>query len=60
MVQQYTGPLPDHGRFDYSPITRRQVYRWPGGAGLAVYLGFNIENFTFGEGLGAGIGPGSP
>jgi peptidoglycan/xylan/chitin deacetylase (PgdA/CDA1 family) len=25
-----------------------------------VYLGFNIEHFAFGEGLGAGIGPGSP
>jgi hypothetical protein len=51
--QQYPGPLPDHGRFDYLPITRRPRYRWPGGAGLAVYLGFNIEHFAFGEGLGA-------
>ncbi len=56
----YTGPLPTHGRFDYSPITQRPRYRWPGGAGLAVYLGFNIEHFAFGEGLGAGIGPASP
>ena len=54
------GPLPSHGRFDYLPITRRPVYRWPGGAGLAVYLGFNIEHFAFGEGLGASIGPPSP
>ena len=54
------GPLPTHGRFDYRPITRRLPYRWPGGAGLAVYLGFNIEHFAFGEGLGAGIGPSSP
>ena len=57
---QYPGLLPTHGRFDYLPITRRPRYRWPGGAGLAVYLGFNIEHFAFGEGLGAGIGPGSP
>ena len=57
---KYLGPLPTHGRFDYSPITRRPDYRWPGGAGLAVYLGFNIEHFAFGEGLGAGIGPASP
>jgi allantoinase len=57
---QYPGLLPDHGRFDYRPITRRPVYRWPGGAGLAVYLGFNLEHFAFGEGLGAGIGPASP
>jgi peptidoglycan/xylan/chitin deacetylase (PgdA/CDA1 family) len=60
MAQQYPGRLPDHGRFAYRPITRRPIYRWPGGAGLAVYLGFNIEHFAFGEGLGAGIGPGSP
>ena len=60
MPQQYPGLLPDHGRFGYRPITRRPIYRWPGGAGLAVYLGFNIEHFAFGEGLGAGIGPGSP
>ncbi len=55
-----TGPLPSHGRFDYSPITQRAPYRWPGGAGLAVYLGFNIEHFAFGQGLGAAIGPPSP
>src|ERR1700712_1424221 len=51
--------LPSHDRFDYSPITRRPDYRWPNGAGLAVYLGFNIEHFAFGEGLGANIGPAS-
>ena len=55
-----SGPLPDHGRFDYRPITRREAYRWPTGAGLAVYLGFNLEHFAFGEGLGARIGPASP
>ncbi len=56
----YAGALPAHGRFDYRPITRRRAYRWPGGSGLAVYLGFNVEHFAFGEGLGAGIGPASP
>ena len=56
----YSGPLPTHGRFDYLPITRRPRDRWPGGARLAVYLGFNLEHFAFGEGLGAGIGPASP
>lgn len=60
MPAQYLGPLPDHGRFAYRPITRRPDYRWPNGAGLAVYLGFNIEHFAFGEGLGAMIGPPSP
>lgn len=60
MPAKYLGPLPDHGRFGYRPITRRPAYRWPGGAGLAVYLGFNLEHFAFGEGLGAAIGPLSP
>lgn len=56
----YHGPLPDHGRFPYSAITRRPDWSWPGGARLAVYLGFNLEHFAFGEGLGANIGPASP
>jgi peptidoglycan/xylan/chitin deacetylase (PgdA/CDA1 family) len=60
MSAQYLGPLPGHGRFGYRPITRRADYRWPGGAALAVYLGFNLEHFAFGEGLGAAIGPASP
>ncbi|HET9206672.1 MAG TPA: polysaccharide deacetylase family protein [Burkholderiaceae bacterium] len=60
MTTPYRGALPDHGRFAYRPITRRPVYRWPGGAGLAVYIGFNLEHFAFGEGLGAAIGPVSP
>jgi peptidoglycan/xylan/chitin deacetylase (PgdA/CDA1 family) len=54
------GPLPTHGRFDYSAITHRPALRWPQGKGLAVYIGFNVEHFAFGEGLGAGIGPVSP
>ncbi|MES2716158.1 MAG: polysaccharide deacetylase family protein [Pseudomonadota bacterium] len=60
MPASYLGALPGHGRFDYLPITQRPHYRWPGGAGLAVYLGFNLEHFAFGEGLGAAIGPASP
>ena len=57
---QWPALLPGHGRFDYSPITRRPDYQWPGGARLAVYLGFNLEHFAFGEGLGACLGPPSP
>lgn len=57
---QYPDALPTHGRFDYRPITRGGGWRWPGGAGLAFYLGFNIEHFAFGEGMGAAIGPASP
>ncbi len=53
-------PMRGHGRFDYSPIHQRPDYCWPNGARLAVYLGFNLEHFAFGEGLGAGIGPVSP
>ena len=53
-------PLRSQGRFGYSPIHQRPDYRWPNGARLAVYLGFNLEHFAFGEGLGAGIGPVSP
>jgi len=60
MAAAYTGALPTHGRFDYRAIAQRVPYRWPNGAGLAVYLGFNIEHFAFGEGLGAAIGPSSP
>ena len=60
MPAHYLGALPTHGRFGYRPITQRRDYRWPGGAALAVYLGFNLEHFAFGEGLGAGIGPTSP
>lgn len=60
MSAQYLGALPDHGRFPYRAITQRPRYRWPNGAGLAVYIGFNIEHFAFGEGLGANIGPASP
>lgn len=53
-------PLKSHGRYEYSPITRRPDYRWPGGRRLAVYIGFNIEHFEFGAGLGAALGPRSP
>jgi allantoinase len=60
MPAQYSGLLPSHGRFDYQGIHQRDIYRWPNGAGLAVYIGFNLEHFAFGEGLGAAIGPASP
>ena len=56
----FLAPLPDSGRFAYSPITQRPDYTWPNGAKLAVYIGFNVEHFAFAEGLGACIGPPSP
>ncbi|MBW4022107.1 MAG: polysaccharide deacetylase family protein [Proteobacteria bacterium] len=52
--------LAHHGRYDYTPITRRPVYDWPNGRRLAVYLGLNLEHFAFGEGLGAELAPGGP
>jgi peptidoglycan/xylan/chitin deacetylase (PgdA/CDA1 family) len=60
LIGEAWAPIPAHDRFDYSPITQRAGYRWPNEAGLAVYIGFNIEHFAFGEGLGAKIGPVSP
>lgn len=60
MSAQNFSPLAMHERFPYSAITQRPNYRWPNGAGLAVYIGFNIEHFAFGEGLGAKLGPACP
>ena len=57
VTERWPQLLPHHGRFDYAPITRRPDYAWPNGARLAVYLGFNLEHFAFGDGLGARIGP---
>ena len=48
--------LKQHGRYSYSAIHRRPDYSWPGRKRLAVYLGFNIEHFDFGAGLGAAAG----
>ncbi|MEP2428663.1 polysaccharide deacetylase family protein [Roseobacter sp.] len=52
--------LPNHARYDYSAITNRPDYNWPGGKRLAVYIGLNLEHFAFGEGLGAELAPGGP
>src|SRR5256885_9552150 len=49
--------LPTHGRYDYSNITTRPDYTWPGGRRLAVYVALNIEAFGFGVGKGAAIAP---
>jgi allantoinase len=54
------GALKSHGRYDYAAITGRKDYSWPGKKRLAVYVGFNIEHFAFGAGLGAALGPKSP
>ncbi|MSO54120.1 MAG: polysaccharide deacetylase, partial [Rhodospirillales bacterium] len=44
--------LPRHNRYDYSAIVDRADYDWPDGKRLAVYIGLNIEDFAFGQGLG--------
>jgi peptidoglycan/xylan/chitin deacetylase (PgdA/CDA1 family) len=45
--------LPEHGRYDYSAITKRPTYEWPNGARLAVAFCNNIESFAFKTGLGS-------
>jgi peptidoglycan/xylan/chitin deacetylase (PgdA/CDA1 family) len=49
--------LRTHGRYDYSNITKRPDYSWPGSKRLAVYVAVNIEQFSYNEGKGAGIAP---
>ena len=53
-------PLRHHGRFDYSGITERPDFSWPGGRRLAIYLALNLEHFSFGDGLGASLAPPTP
>jgi peptidoglycan/xylan/chitin deacetylase (PgdA/CDA1 family) len=50
-------PLRSHGRYGYSAIHRRSDYGWPEGRRLALYVGFNVEHFEFGAGLGARLAP---
>lgn len=52
--------LPTHGRYDYSAITKRADYSWPGGRRLAVHVALNVEYFAFGRGLGHVLGAESP
>jgi peptidoglycan/xylan/chitin deacetylase (PgdA/CDA1 family) len=52
--------LAHHHRYDYHPIRGRPLYDWPDGRRLAVYIGLNLEHFSFGEGLGAELAPGGP
>ena len=49
--------LPTPGRYEYSNITKREVYDWPNNTRLAVYVAVNIEQFSYGEGKGAAIAP---
>ena len=53
-------PLKSHGRYPYSAITRRPDFSWPRSRRLAVYVGFHLEQFDFGAGLGATLGAKNP
>lgn len=52
--------LKKHNRYDFSPITERQDFTWPGGKRLAFYVALNVEHFSFGEGIGLTATPGTP
>jgi peptidoglycan/xylan/chitin deacetylase (PgdA/CDA1 family) len=41
-----------HNRYEYSPIVDRKPFDWPMGKRLAFYIALNVEDFSFGEGLG--------
>ncbi|MBV9782914.1 MAG: polysaccharide deacetylase family protein [Acidisphaera sp.] len=45
--------LPQHDRYDYSPIHKRPTYEWPNGTRLAFTICNNIEHFAFRAGLGS-------
>ena len=49
--------LENHGRYDFSAISARPNYDWPGGRRLAVYIAVNVEAFRYGVGKGAAIAP---
>jgi hypothetical protein len=51
--------LPTHGRYPYSPINDRPRFRWPNGAGLALYVALGVEEYVFGDGLTENILPGA-
>jgi allantoinase len=44
--------LKHHNRYAYSCIDERPAFSWPDGKKLAFYVALNVENFSFGEGLG--------
>jgi peptidoglycan/xylan/chitin deacetylase (PgdA/CDA1 family) len=50
--------LPGHGRYGYSAISRRPVYRWPEGRRLAIYFALGLEQYAFGRGKTEDLVPG--
>jgi peptidoglycan/xylan/chitin deacetylase (PgdA/CDA1 family) len=54
------GPLPSHGRYAHSAITRRPKFQWPNGRRLAVYFALGVEHYAFGEGMTENLVSGMP
>jgi peptidoglycan/xylan/chitin deacetylase (PgdA/CDA1 family) len=52
--------LPSHGRYGFSAIGDRPGFRWPNGAGLAVYFALGVEHYAFGQGMTEDLLPGVP
>lgn len=52
--------LPTHDRFDFSPISKRPDYSWPGGKRLAMYVALNVETFGYGMEVGPVLGNAMP
>ncbi len=52
--------LKTHDRYDYSAISKRPDYSFPGGKRLAVHFSLNVEHFAYGEGLGNDYGAPHP
>ena len=52
--------LPTHDRFDFTPISKRPDYSWPGGKRLAMYVALNVETFGFGMEVGPVLGNAMP
>ncbi|WP_137176747.1 polysaccharide deacetylase family protein [Roseomonas sp. AR75] len=50
--------LPSQDRFAYRSIEDRPRFRWPNGAGVAVYFALNVEHYAWDEGLVEDLVPG--
>jgi allantoinase len=53
-------PMPAHGRYEYSAITRRPPFQWPNRCRLAVYFALGVEHYAFGEGMTENLVAGMP
>src|SRR5258708_5177432 len=53
-------PLPAHGRYEHSAITRRPDFQWPNQSRVAVYFALGVEHYAFGEGMTENLVSGMP